>query len=279
MGTLNHFGDPAVVAYLATDGTARIHFFAVADNGHLYVRSGIEFDVTWLDIGAMPSGALVLGPPAGVTYIDQGGRQIRVFVRGDDGRLNVAWFDGNIWQIDDLGTTPGGKIFSNVAAITYFFENSVQLIYAFVVGEDGQLYLNKWDGTQWSWVLIGAPPGGVISIPYLSAVNFDFGEPWTYVFASGIRGSRGGGLYMTREWINWPWTYLGRPEPGDSIREAGSGGPEAIGYVTSRVIRPGSAPGLALRTIPIAISTLDGRTIPRFKAGTGSIKGDLPCRS
>ena len=193
----------------------------MADDGRLYLKPDVSEPGNWQDLGIIPSGTPAVGIPAGVTYIDQGGRQIRVFFRSVDGHLNLAWPQGNIWLMQDQGTPPGTKVASNPAAVTYFFDQSIQRVYCFVVGEDGSLYLNKWDGS-WSWVRVGAP-GDVrfSSRASLSAINFfDGNEPQVYVFAEYDNS-----LYSTQETIGWPWTDHGAPGPllnmGDDMAAVG----------------------------------------------------------
>ena len=104
MGTLTHaHNDPEIVSYLEPDASATILTFCVADDGRLYLRRNVSAGTNWTDLGIIPSGSPATGTPAGVTYIDQGGRQIRVFFRSEDGHLNVAWLQGNQWLMEELG--------------------------------------------------------------------------------------------------------------------------------------------------------------------------------
>jgi hypothetical protein len=213
--------DPMVITYLNQDGTGQIQFFAVADDGQLYRSEGLNGD--WRRIGLMPSGARGVGTPAGVSYIDQSGRATRVFVTGEDGGLNVAWFDGSNWVIEPLGVPPGGMIRSNVAAISYFFDQRVELIYAFVVAEDSQLYVNEWNGISWQWSGISSrsPVSFAGAINLSALVFFDGPEPQIYVFVNG-----NGTLYLTGAAVNWTWTTIG--EGGGAVVEAYG---DVTGYV------------------------------------------------
>jgi len=163
-----------------------------------------------------------------VTYIDQGGRQVRVFFRSENGHLNVAWPQrDDLWLMLDQGTPPGTRAAGDPVAVTYFYEEHIQRIYCFVPGEDGQLYLNKWDGA-WSWVPLGAPSGASLSpMTSLSAVVFsDQDGPDVYVFALVVSE-----LYSTRETNGWRWRH-------HDEAATGLGDVAAVGYVDRTAREP-----------------------------------------
>jgi hypothetical protein len=234
MGTLTKDGrDPEVVSYLEQNGHATIFIFCVADDGHLHLRNFNEQH--WNDLGISPSGSPATGTPAGVTYIDQSGRQVRVFVRSEDGHLNVAAIASDTSFIQDQGTPPGTRVagdpWAAPVAVTYLFEEHIQHIYCFVPGEDNQLYLNKWDG-EWSWVPLGAPPRPMFS-PFtsLSAVTY-FDErnfPEVYVFATAPSGE----LLSTQETLGWSWMSHGTPDPSLGFNNLA-----AVGYLELKDPQP-----------------------------------------
>jgi hypothetical protein len=262
MGTLTKATtDPEVVSYLEQNGHATILIFCVADDGHLYLNRDLSGppDPNWRDLGTSPSGSPATGTPAGVTYIDQSGRQIRVFVRSEDGHLNVAWLQGDNWLIQDQGTPPGTRVagdgWAAPVAVTYFFEQRIQHVYCFVPGEDNQLYLNKWDG-QWSWVPLGAPRPLFDPFPALRAVTY-FDEqnfPQVLVFATTFSGD----LWYTQETLGWSWIPLGRPDPSLGLDNLA-----AVGYLDLNT--PLGAPRTRLRVFGV----VHGELYVRWWDGVG----------
>jgi hypothetical protein len=89
-------------------------------------------------------------------------------------------------------------------------------IHAFVVGQDGHLHVNYWDGNSWHWADQGAPPGtaggaGLGAITYQEA-----GPQRLYTFQRGLNGR----LYVNYwDGNSWHWADQGT-FPGQSMSAA-----------------------------------------------------------
>jgi hypothetical protein len=81
------------------------------------------------------------------------------FVTGNDRQLWLNWWDGAAWHWANQGTPPAVQIAASVGVLTVMDSpNAAQRPYAFVIGCDGQLWVNWWDGAAWHWANQGAPP-------------------------------------------------------------------------------------------------------------------------
>jgi hypothetical protein len=179
--------------------------------------------------------------PSAIVYTHQGLEQIYVFATGNDGRLYVRLWDrmgtphpfDDHWRWDrDAQGTPSDTI--TVASGPNFIR-SVQisggaqrtLLYAFVTGSDGHLWVRYWNGFQWQWADQGTP-SDTISVAGKPGVISYFRRPSSssedalhevferlYVF---VRGSNGH-LYANR-WIDnhsRPWRWLAQGTPSHTI--------------------------------------------------------------
>lgn len=136
-------------------------------------------------------------------------------MNGSD-HLYVNYWDGTQWRWADQGGVLGGfqgslKVLHTPSAITYL-EGSKQLIYVFVVGDDGaggnvHLHVNYWDGAHWRWADQGTPPGTVLKqIP--SAITYaEGGKERIYVFAGGADHN----LHVNYWNGQWQWGNQGHP--------------------------------------------------------------------
>jgi hypothetical protein len=143
------------------------------------------------------------------TYSESGVRQIYAFVNSNDGRLLVNYWDGSAWNWADQGTPPGTTVNGTPGSISYS-EGGQQRIYAFVRGNDGQLYVNYWDGSAWNWQNQGSPSGtNVASSPSVITYS-EGGVQQIYAFVLGSDGA----LYVNY-WngSGWQWANQGTPAP------------------------------------------------------------------
>ena len=99
------------------------------------------------------------GNPGVTTFRHDGRDQIYAFVRGDNGRLYVCFWDAtpNItsWRWDDRGQPVGARVNSSPTIITSIQNDSApeHFLHIFVRGNNGHLYEHFWDGFQWvGWV-------------------------------------------------------------------------------------------------------------------------------
>jgi hypothetical protein len=226
----------SVVTY-AQSGKQRLLVFVPGSNGHLYVNEWNGTQWTWLDHG-LPAGPESVDAPSAVTYVDDAGKQrIYAFVQASDGRLYVNFWDGTAWKWESHGRPAATTAVSRPGAITYLDEAGKRWIHVFVQGSDGHLYMNYWNGTQWSWADQDLPrdqfnnPLPLLFSPQ-GAVTFrdDPGKQQIYVFAPETDTPIG--LYVNH-WDGKQWTWVVQPSPPQWIKTtpAPSGGAAAIAYI------------------------------------------------
>jgi hypothetical protein len=149
-----------------------------------------------------------------------------MFVLTNDGRLCANYWNGSAWNWADLGF-PHSSVLShaiavNVAATTYPDSAGLQHIYVFTSTKDGALYLNHWDGSNWSWSVQGIPTGeAFVWGPTPVAFQDSNGNEVVYCFVSGFHS---GHLYVNYfDGHSWKWADHGLPPDG-----SGAGAASAI---------------------------------------------------
>jgi hypothetical protein len=145
------------------------------------------------------------------------------FVKGSDGQLWVNWWDGSAWHWTNQGTPPAVDIVGSVGVITVMDSpTSAQRPYAYVVGGDGQLWLNWWNYTVWVWSSLGTPSPGVTvaaGVGIVGVMSSPTAAQCPYAFVKGSDGQL---------WLNWwdgfawHWTNQGAPSSVVTIA-AGAG--------------------------------------------------------
>jgi len=133
----------------------RIYAFVIGGNDHLYVNYWDGFQWEWADQGT-PSGTTVYAAGAVISYYEAGAHRIYAFVRGGNDHLYVNYWKGSQWKWADQGLPPDTTIGIPGDVIT-FEHAGLQRIYAFLGSNDvAHLYVNYWNGSQWTWVDLGA---------------------------------------------------------------------------------------------------------------------------
>jgi len=212
---------PCAITY--KDGPQRIYAFVASFpdpdpsnlTGSLYINYWDGFAWHWASQGKPPGTAITrYAPPSVITYRD-GPQRIYAFVAGTNGHLYVNYWNGAQWNWADQGTPPGTTLSLDLAggaapsAVT-FSAAGLQRTYVFVVGNDGHLYVNYWNGAQWNWADQGTPPGTTLAtFAAPAAVSFlDSGVQRMYVFV------RGGDQHLhINYWdgAQWRWADQGQP--------------------------------------------------------------------
>lgn len=139
----------------------QIHVYAMAENGHLCANFWDGVGWNWSDQGT-PPGTTVASRPHVITYKEQDQVMVYTFVKGANGHLCVHYYDGG-WSWADQGTPPGATVAQLSPGVITFRKDDVQRIYAFVIGSNGHLYMNYWNGNIWKWVDRGTPPGTLVA--------------------------------------------------------------------------------------------------------------------
>jgi hypothetical protein len=119
---------------------------------------------------------------------------------------------GPRWLWANQGTPLGVNIAGAVGVLTMMDNPTAeQRPYAFVTGNDGNLWINWWDGGAWHWANQGTPQGANIAgaVGVLTMMDNPNAEQRPYAF---VRGSDG------HLWINWwdggawHWADQGTPQ-------------------------------------------------------------------
>jgi hypothetical protein len=217
-----------------------IYTFGIGTDHHLHAKfwNWVKTVALWADLGA-PSGtqaASGVGLTA-TTYYETGpGKQrIHVFVIGDDQHLHVNSWNGSNWTWYDQGMPSGTTPWSS-SAIAFYQTPTWRIkrrIYAFGSGQNGHLYVDYWNGSAWTWIDLGTPPGtlvaqheGAISKAAPAAITFLKGlKQRVYAFVVGENHH----LYV-KYWngAKWAWAAQGTP-PGTTVHP--SPVPAVITYV------------------------------------------------
>jgi hypothetical protein len=197
-------------------GQPRILVFGPANTGHLYVDTWNGTTWTWSYHGEPPGGLTWWGASA-IAFYQAPAWRIYVFIGNGQG-FHVNYWNGSQWNWADQGKPSGTDILSsNPSAVTYAIgKPSKQRIYVFGSSETGHLYMNYWNGSKWSWVDLGTPPGtkiawfeGSISRAEPSAITYPQGlKQRVYVFVVGDDHH----LYV--KYFNgskWAWAAQGAP--------------------------------------------------------------------
>jgi hypothetical protein len=95
------------------------------------------------------------GNPAVATYLRNGRDEPHAFVRGSNDRLYDCFFDSRVgrWRWEDQGLPPATQVASSPAALASIqCDNPPEyFLHAFVIGGNGRLCENFWDGARWAW--------------------------------------------------------------------------------------------------------------------------------
>ncbi len=202
-------GTPNVISFLGSDQKGKIYAFVRGEDDQLYVAYKTDDNWRWANQGK-PNGVDLTGNPSAITYKDQSGRQrIYVFVPGENGRLYVNYWDGFRWRWADQGR-PGSISVSHfpISAITYEDQNRIDKIYTFVVGRDGNMYVNYWDGFRWNWANQGRPSGSYVYSMNALSYRDNNNIQRIYTFVSGSSGRLSVNYW---DGYRWRWADQGAP--------------------------------------------------------------------
>jgi hypothetical protein len=133
------------------------HVFVIGSNGQLYDYDSNGINPSWVKPppGAPSAGVTLTSDaaPAVIDYPEAGGAaHLNVLVTGSDGNLHNYYWDGNGWHWGTAGPgNPGVAVtFGAPAGNNPVFDGGVAED-VFVIGTDGNLYVDHWNGSFWSW--------------------------------------------------------------------------------------------------------------------------------
>lgn len=206
---------------------------ATAD-GHLWVRVwgrpafGGTFQWQWTDHG-LPARAdgvqtTVASEPAITTYRVNGNQRIYMFVRGADGRLYVRFWYGaanridtnlaaGFWHWTDHGQPAPGVNVASAPAIQMYSNDPTRVFCVFVVGNDGGLYLRRWNNQigQWQWDNLNKPDNFPAMTGRPASTYFwHDNTPRMYIY---LRGADNGTYTCFWDTHNWQWRSSEIPLP------------------------------------------------------------------
>jgi len=216
---------PSAITYLS-GSQQRIYVFAKANTGHLVVNYWDGFSWHWADQG-LPVGAFAAYNPSAITYLSGGLQRIYVFATANTGHLVVNYWDGFSWRWADQGKPVGTSGVYRPSAITYL-SGSVQRIYVFDEGSNGDLVVNYWDGSSWHWADQAGLPLSLSANP--SAITYLSGtQRRIYAFVEGINGD-----LLVNYWdgFSWHWADQGLPVGAFAVYN-----PSAITYLSGGLQR------------------------------------------
>jgi hypothetical protein len=132
------------------------------------------------------------------------------YLLGPTGQLYVDVYDGGNWSWANLSTE--GVPLAGTPAVSNFPSSDGTLHEnVYVLGSDGNLYLDVYDGGSWSWVNLGN--GGVSLSSTLGVINYPGSDGTLHenVFVQGADGN----LYLDAyDGGVWKWVNLGSPGHG-----------------------------------------------------------------
>ena len=159
------YGSKAAAITYQQSGTQRIYaFFEELNSANHYVRYRSASAWHWAFEGTPPgiSSFMFSSAPRAITYLVQSVRKIYVFATGKPGHLYYRHWNGSQWEWMDRGAPTGTTVGGVAGAVSYLTAGpafGLRRIYVFVRGENGHLYTNHWNGSEWQWVDRGVPPG------------------------------------------------------------------------------------------------------------------------
>jgi len=227
-----------VITYF--DDKRRIHAFCEGypHNGlpslHVYQRYLDGRVWKWADQSSPPGSQPKHGPSV-ISYPRGGQQRIYVFLTDviPPVKLYVQKWDGTQWgEWTDHGTPSGLTVLASPPeAITYGGRGIDQRISCFVVGENGHLFRNYWNGTGtlWRWADHGKLSDTTAGAQAGAIAYVVRGKPRIHAFVAGKNG------HLYRNWFNgtrWQWADQGTPRGTTVV-----GSPAVITYFRTRRIR------------------------------------------
>jgi hypothetical protein len=206
-----------VITFQENDGTRKIHAFVIGGDGHLFVNWWNGSNWQWSNQGNPTATTALIGPGVITFQHTDGTRRIFAFVMGKDGNLHVDWWDGSNWKWSNLGRPPNTTVSSGPGVITFQENDGTRKIHAFVIGGDGHLWANWWDGSQWQWSDQGGANQSIgLTGPGAITYQDNAKKQHIYVFTHNS-------ILQVNYWdgSNWQWANLGKPLNTNIISGAG----------------------------------------------------------
>jgi hypothetical protein len=142
-----------------------------------------------------------------------------VFVLGSDRQLWLNWWDNTAWHWASQGVPAVGVTITSTVGVMTVMDSpdSAQRPYVFLIGSDGQLWVDWWDYDHFVWANQGVPQAGVTvaaGVGVLTVTDSSTSAQLPYIFVIGSDRQ----LWLNSwDGIAWHWTALGTPGPGITI--------------------------------------------------------------
>jgi uncharacterized protein YfiM (DUF2279 family) len=157
-GGVSLSGSPAAINYTGTDGVPHENVYVLGSDGNLYIAVYDGTAWSWVNLGN--GGVALSGSLAVINFPGSNGLlHENVYVLGSDGNLYIAVYDGSAWSWVNLDN--GGVALSgSPSVVNSSGQDGVLHESVFILGSDGDLYSDVYDGSGWSWVNLGSPGPG-----------------------------------------------------------------------------------------------------------------------
>lgn len=203
---------PSAVAYVANDGTRRMHVFAEQTGVSMVENYFDGSSWQWINHDA-PADFYGFEQPYAITFKEDGTQRIYVFAIGQNS-FRARYFNGSQWQ---WAKVPGGFFqYDTVpSAATYVDPQGTRNIQVFGVHDaanfKNSLSVARWNGS--SWQAASTSPNANVRI-YGAAVPITYsvdGEPRVQVFCIAKKSMIPTATMWSAQWngASWSWTDMG----------------------------------------------------------------------
>ncbi|MBB5957357.1 hypothetical protein FHS29_003950 [Saccharothrix tamanrassetensis] len=194
----------------------RSYTFVRGKDGNLWVNEWVGNGWTWTNQGK-PDGRVILGA-AGVTKVRDSStspERPHAFVRASDGNLWLLKRTGGAWTWTSQGA-PRGGIDGPVDAITVSSTSTgADRLHVFTRDRQGNLWLNQWTGSAWTWTDQGKPGNGVIGrVGAVSVRDSPSAPQRPYAFVR----TKDGHMWVN-QWTGSAWTWTDQGMVPDGVDE------------------------------------------------------------
>ena len=222
---------PAVINYQVGSVTHE-NAFVTGNDGNLYLDYWNGAKWTWQNLGnGGQAGDFVTGVPAVINYQVGGVIHENVFVTGTGNKLYLDYWNGAKWTWQDLGNDGGALISDTTPTVINYQVGNVTHENVFVTGQNGNLYLDYWNGAKWSWQKLG-DDGSALDEATPAVINYQVGSvTHENVFVTGDDGN----LYLDY-WNGAKWTWQSLGNDGVKGDQFTASDPAVINYQVGGVL-------------------------------------------
>lgn len=197
------------------------YVFLNGSDGNLWMNWSDGTNWYWTNQGAPQAGVTVTVGVGVITVMDSldSAQRPYAYAIGSDGQLWLDWWDYTRWDWASQGTPQSGVAVTAGVGVLSVMDTptAAQRPYAFVLGSDGQLWLNWWDDTAWHWTSQGTPGVGVTitsTVGVVTVMDSPDSAQRPYAFFIGSDGQL---------WVEWwdydhfVWANQGVPQAGVTV--------------------------------------------------------------